>query len=155
VASYRTMTEQAVDMVSKEGRRVFLVAKDQKGISQLYDMIMASGRVPARKVYKMEESSMITLTPELVNGNKVPDYHIVIGKINRSLGFSLTTCDTLIMSVYPSNVATRIQVEHRLVRSGNLHKQVNIVTVHAGLLLRMMAEHTHANSFVNALQSMF
>lgn len=149
---YGRMSTEAVER-ARAGRRVLLVAKDQAGIDALHAQVLALA--PQMPVYRMQAGEMITLSPEAVETKQVPDYQVVIVDIRHSLGYTCTTCDTLISSVYPSNLATRIQIEGRLLRIGNRHPQVQVLTVFSGLLFRILMDHSNTASLIKALESLF
>lgn len=153
-ACYTQMVNEAVARYD-QGRRVFLVAKDQAGIDQLYQLLWSSGRVPSADIFRMQNGHMVTLTPAAVALRQVHDFRIVIADIRHSLGYTLTTLDTMFRCPYPSNLSTTIQIEGRLLRLGSPHQQVEIKIFYAGLLQRMLDSHQYAHSVLRSLQSMF
>ncbi len=57
----------------------------------------------------------------------------------------------MITGVYPSNQATRTQLEGRINRIGSGHKLLKYVTVHAGILTYILEHHNQAKSLQIAL----
>lgn len=155
---YEAMVKEAMRRIllpRPNKHRVFIVARDQAGINEIHQLLLQTGKIDPADIYAMQAGNMITLTPIALQQKKIHDFKIVIGDIRHSLGFSLTTCDTLLRSVYPSNLSTVIQIEGRLLRLGNAHPSVDIQVFYAGLLERMLTDHQYAQSVMNALSSLF
>lgn len=155
---YKAMVKEAIRRIllpRPNKHRVFIVARDQAGINEIHQLLLQTGKIDPADIYAMQAGNMITLTPIALQQKKIHDFKIVIGDIRHSLGFSLTTCDTLLRSVYPSNLSTVIQIEGRLLRLGNAHPKVDIQVFYAGFLERMLTDHQYAQSVMNALSSLF
>jgi len=60
----------------------------------------------------------------------------------------------MVSSVYPSNNATREQIEGRINRIGQKEKTIIYRIVHAGILTRILQNHNDAKSLSLALQSL-
>jgi hypothetical protein len=97
---------------------------------------------------------MIDLTPLKVINKEVPDFKVVIVPLQKAEGYNLTTLGAMISSVYPSNQATREQIEGRLNRFGNEHTKIDFVTVSCGILNIIKEKHNEAKNLSEALKSL-
>ena len=80
-----------------------------------------------------------------------PDYKVVIVPISKSEGYTLTRCNVMISSVYPSNQASRTQIEGRINRLTQNAKEVYYIIVHTGILTNILQNHNKARSLEKAL----
>lgn len=76
------------------------------------------------------------------------EYRAPLGK---SEGYTLTRLKSMVTSVYPSNNATREQIEGRVVRMGQTAKSVDFVMVHTGILTYIMQRHIDARNLAAVL----
>ena len=151
--SYEACNTEMVDQTFgwlDKGRRVMLVAKDSKHQQKLYEIILDRG-LPASDVFVLTGATgSIHLTDESVK-NGGPDYKVVIVPISKSEGYTLTRCNVMISSVYPSNQASRTQIEGRINRLTQNAKAVYYIIVHTGILTNILQNHNKARSLEKAL----
>jgi superfamily II DNA or RNA helicase len=131
---------------------VMLVAKDIKHQKRLYDKLI-NKRMKKSDIYMLESGKSIVLTDETVKNTGI-DYKVVIVPIKRAEGYTLTRLSVQITSVYPSNQATRTQIEGRINRIGQKSEQVKYIVVHCGVLTNIMNNHADAKSLELALMKM-
>mgnify|MGYP001331571356 CR=1 FL=1 len=79
---------------------------------------------------------------------------VVIVPIKRPEGYTLTRLKVLITSIYPSNQATRTQIEGRINRIGQKANVLEYRIIHAGILTNIMNNHDDAKSLEIALIKM-
>ena len=134
----------------KDGRRVMVVAKDKKQQEELKKKFQSSG-VKSKNIYVLQGGKSIHLTDETVR-NGGPDYSVVIVPISRPEGYTLTRCNVMVTSVYPSNEASRTQIEGRINRVNQNSPDVIYDVVHTGILTNILENHNKARSLVKALK---
>ena len=100
------------------------------------------------QVFVLEKSKSAYLTPL----DTESPYKFAIVPISRPEGYTLTLMDAMVTSVYPSNLATRTQIEGRINRLGQTAERVDYYTVHTGILTRILESHREARSLVKALE---
>jgi hypothetical protein len=152
-ACNREMINQTAAIL-KKGRGVMLVAKDSKHQDVLYDLLLAGTNLTPSQVFVLKGGDSIFLTDEAVKSKEVPDYRVVIVPIQKAEGYTLTHLSAMVASVYPSNNATREQIEGRINRIGQKKKKILYRIVHAGILTRILQHHNDAKSLSIALQSL-
>jgi hypothetical protein len=133
---------------------VMLVAKDARHATTLRDALVHSGQIDPAKIFLFTKKVSLNLTDDSVTAGTVPDYKIVIVPIKKASGYSLTRLKVFISSVYPSNQATRTQIEGRLNRLGQHAKSLVYRTYHIGLLTYILRNHEHAANFEAVLSSL-
>ena len=160
---WRTATEISYDACSREmvkltneyvasKRRVMVVAKDTKHQEVLKEMFLASG-VAKKHIFVLKSQDSLYLTSEEVKKPGM-DYKIVIVPIRRAEGYTLIACSVMVSSVYPSNQATRTQIEGRINRIGQKSSNVIYNVVHSGILTTIMQNHNSARSLAKALEQL-
>lgn len=77
----------------------------------------------------------------------------IITTMNYNAGYTLTKCNTMITSVYPSNEASRTQIEGRLYRLGQT-EDVNVVTFHTGILSYMLEKYKKTGNMNKVLKEL-
>ena len=117
-------------------------------------MLLKGTKLKASQVFILKGGDSIFLTNEAVKKKQVPDYRVVIVPIKKAEGYTLTHLSAMVASVYPSNNATREQIEGRINRIGQKQKTVLYRIVHAGILTRILQHHNDAKSLSLALQSL-
>ena len=75
-------------------------------------------------------------------------------ELHKSTGYSLTKLKVMITGVYPSNQATRDQLEGRIIRMGQQEKFIPIKTVHCGILTYIMENHKDARNILSIMQTL-
>ena len=149
------MVKQVNILLKNNSNRIMLVSKDIKHQQKLYNMLIKSNNKNLKKkdIYLLESGKSIVLTDETVKKTKI-DYKIVIVPIKRAEGYTLTRMNIMIRSVYPSNQATRTQIEGRINRIGQNAEEIKYMIVHVGILTNIMNNHNDAKSLELALMKM-
>ena len=125
----------------QQDRGVFLVGKDSKHIEVLKQMILAAKIVDKNDIFVIDKSNSIYLTDEAVESGIIHDYKVVIAPIRKAEGYTLTRLSALVISVYPSNKATRTQILGSIDRVSQNRDEINITIVHIGLLSVILTNH--------------
>lgn len=102
----------------------------------------------------IEGTKSIFLTDDAVNEKKEHDYKVVITTIRKSEGYTLTRLKAMVTCVYPSNNATREQIEGRINRIGQAAKTVHFRIVHCGILSYILTKHNDARNLSAVLQTL-
>ena len=142
------MAALTAKLAQPDGPGVMLVARSIAHQAQLRDAVVAAG-VPARLIVVLERGQSL----HLVDDGSCK-YRVAIVLMRRPEGFTLTAFGAMVTSVYPSNQATRTQMEGRINRLGQRRKEVTIHTVHCGLLTYILQHHATAKNMVVALQAL-
>jgi hypothetical protein len=154
---YEAATREMVRVVEeylKRGVGVFVVAKDTKRQQELRDMLVRGSSLRSKDVFLIEKGTSIFLTDEAVEKGKVPDYKVVITTIRKSEGYTLTRLGASVSSVYPSNNATREQLDGRINRIGQRAEKVEYNVVHVGILSYIMERHNDARNLSAVLSAL-
>ena len=69
-------------------------------------------------------------------------------------GYTLTTLNARFASVYPSNNATRTQLDGRIDRLGQQAPRLTHYTVHAGILTNILQRHQEARTLAELLSAL-
>ena len=146
----REMVNQIQELLA-ETKGVMLVAKDKAHQQRLHRLLIESG---ITKVFVLKGGESIHLTDASVKAKKTPDYQVVIVPIRRAEGYTLTRLKAMVTSVYPSNQATRTQIEGRINRIGQRATELEYIVVHIGILTNLMNHHADAKSLEKALEQM-
>lgn len=151
-ACTREMLARSLELI-RQGKGVMIVAKNVAHQLQLYDSLIESG-VLQRDIFLIGKGKSIYLTEEAVNEGKIHDYKAVIVPISKSEGYTLTRFQHMITSVYPSNNATREQIEGRINRLSQHAKNIYITTIHVGILTYIKNKHVDARNLSKVLQTL-
>jgi hypothetical protein len=143
---FQKMVELTNEKIEEEKKHIMVVSKNSD--NQQYFKEHINGNI-----FIIEKKDSIFLTDENVESGKVEDYDAIITTIKKSEGYTLTRCDTLISSIYPSNNATREQLEGRINRLGSNFKTVFYYYVHTGILTYILHNHNNAKSLSVALKA--
>ena len=143
------MVDRTIDAIFSDQDGVMLVARNGMHQTKLRNMLIAKG-VPDRDIFVMNKGKSLILTDKTVEEGG-PDYRVVITKMSQPEGYTLTRLNVMISSVYPSNRASRVQMEGRINRIGQ-NKEVYYVKIHTGLLTFILQRHKDAKSLEAALQ---
>lgn len=146
---YRITSNAIVDETVKEvedGKGVMVVAKSAAHQEELRAALVARG---VSNIYVLEKNKSIHLVDE-----SKEDYDVVIVPLNKSTGYSLTKLKVMITGVYPSNHATRDQLEGRIIRIGQKEKFIRFKTVHCGILTYIMENHKDARNLMSIMQTL-
>jgi hypothetical protein len=144
--SYKTCTDKMIKLTIEHiDQGVMLVAKDKEHQDTLYKKLVK--KVNPEKVLKMVDSVNLDFSD-------TSPVKVVIVPINKSEGYNLTKLSMMITCVYPSNQATRTQIEGRINRIGQVAEKLKYITVHCGTLTRILTDHNTAKNLNNALEAM-
>jgi superfamily II DNA or RNA helicase len=152
---YRVCDRKIVSQVMgflKEKKGVMVVAKDTKHQSLLKNLIISQG-IHEKDIFLLSSGKSILLTDDSVKEGQ-HDYKVVIVPIRRPEGYTLTRLKAMITGIYPSNQATRTQIEGRINRIGQRAKILQYKIVHTGILTNIMNHHDDAKSLEIALMKM-
>ena len=145
------------------GNKVFVVAENVAHQSRLKLKISSKIKINQKEknrnireneIFTITNKSSIFLTDESVKNGSCPDYKVVITPIRKAEGYTLTRMNTLISSVYPSNNATREQIEGRINRIGQSSKTVYHKTFHTGILTYILQKHKDARNLSEVLKTL-
>jgi hypothetical protein len=148
----REMIKLTMSYVTKK-LGVMLVGKNIAHINSLKDGLASAG-LKTKDIFVMNGKESIFLTDETVSEGSTPDYKVVIVPLNKSAGYTLTRMRVMITSVYPSNNATREQLEGRINRVSQHAKEIFYHTVHTGILTYVLQKHKDAQSLSLILSSL-
>jgi transcriptional antiterminator Rof (Rho-off) len=149
---YKEMVDLTYEYAIKKKIGVMLVGKDKKDCEKLQAQCIKRG-IKKRDVYLFDKE-MITLTDESVGNGSVHDYKVVIVPLKKSEGYTLTRLGCMITCVYPSNNATREQIEGRINRLGQLRSVVEYHLFTCGILTLILKKHKDAKSLSIALEAL-
>jgi hypothetical protein len=128
---------------------VFVVAANVSHAQEIADGVVRLGR-GAEEIFIVGKDRSIFLTD---TSGESP-IKVVITTVRHSTGYSLTKLGTMLTSVYPSNQATREQLEGRINRIGQRRTSIEIRTYHAGVLSYIHENHLNASSLSEALKAL-
>ena len=147
---YRSTDVGMVDTtLSKLKNGVFMVANDTAHQVRLRDALVSKG-VSAKSIFLIDSKSTLYLAPGSADAKR---YKVVITTVRKCEGYTLTTLQTMVTSVYASNNATREQLEGRINRPGTPYKKLYMYTVHAGILSYILERHDSARSLSEAIKA--
>ena len=147
--SYEVVTKVMIDMIRQYidlGEGVFVVAKNIAHQEEIRDGLIGKG-LPDNSISLFGKDNQITLTPEYDGPVKV-----VITTISYNAGYTLTKFRIMIQSEYPSNQATREQLEGRINRIGQISPQIRIIVLVTGILTYIHAHHENARTLSEAMR---
>lgn len=150
--SQRMVIETIQRVKNKKG--VFLVAKDYKHQVSLYNLLLDSGKIQKEDIFLIQGQSSLYLTDDTVLNQGAHDYKVVITTLNKSTGYTLSRLKAMVTCVYPSNAATREQIEGRINRLGQSAKEIEIVTVMCGVLENIFQKHKNAKNLISILETL-
>ena len=128
--------------VLDEEPNVFVIALNKEMQEWLSNKFEEQGY----KTFKITGNNSINMTP-----GTHEDIKVVITTMQHSAGYNLTAIKTMIQGVYFSNQATRTQLIGRLIRMGQLSSEVDIITVHCGILSYTLKHYEDTRSLEKAL----
>ncbi|KNC99443.1 uncharacterized protein SPPG_05683 [Spizellomyces punctatus DAOM BR117] len=140
---------------------VFLEAKDEQHQNELIAALVRESRkrddvrvLTEGDIFKITGGASLHLTDKTVALGEVKDYPIVITTTRKSAGYTLSRLKAFVSLVYPSNLATRLQLAGRLNRLSQAAKELDYYKVHIGLLTSILHYHDQAASIDKALKDM-
>lgn len=131
---------------------VMLVAKNAQHQDILEKLLIKKGVSPV-DIYKLLGDGSIHFTDDTVKSGTTPDYKVVIVPLSKSEGYTLTRLGAMVTCVYPSNQATRQQLEGRINRLSQHRKKIYYKTLHTGILTYVLQKHNNAASLEAVLQN--
>ena len=143
----REMVKEVRSYVLEKGEIVFLLAKSKAHQEKLKSMLTADKKIRRKEVFLIDKENSITLKPETKTKIKV-----VITTLLNVTGFTLTKIHTCVTAVYASNESTRYQFICRLDRIGQKSPEINVVSVHAGILTYLLSNYAKVRSFAKSLK---
>ena len=154
--SYRAATREMVNQVRHllVHGGVFVVTHTVDHMDEVHRLLLQKGVVRARDVFCLDKTNSILLTDDAVAAGKTRDYKVVLTTVRKCEGYTLTRLKSMVTSVYPSNNATREQIEGRINRIGQKAKELHIRTVHCGILTFILQHHKDARSLSQVLQTL-
>ena len=151
-ASMTRMSSLTAELV-EDGNGVMVVAKDVAQQGELKDLIIEAGVNP-RDIFVLGSGESIVLDDTSVESGDIHDYRVVIVRIRKAEGYTLTRLNCMVSSAYPSNNATREQMEGRIDRQGQTADRLWYYTVYTGLLRNLFENHISAKNLSVALASL-
>lgn len=132
------MINKVRELVAKD-RGVMLVCKDNKHREYM------AGRLNGLRVHVM-------IQPIVYDYDSNNKYDVVLVTVKQAEGYTLTRLTAMVTCVYPSNDATRQQLEGRINRISQRAKKVDYYTYHAGMLSNLYEVHANARAITDALK---
>jgi superfamily II DNA or RNA helicase len=151
---YKVCDKKMVEMCGEflsENKRVMLVSRNTKHQNELQEMLRKKG---ITNVYLLQKDESIFITDETVESGETPNYDVVIVPQRRSEGYTLTRMRVMITGVYPSNNATREQLEGRINRLSQHAKVIHYRKVHCGILTYVLERHWKASCLSAVLSAL-
>jgi superfamily II DNA or RNA helicase len=158
----RKLISETYRMLSSK-HRVFLVAKDVEHQKTLHEELLdythiseegKTFRLRKKDIFLISSGESIFLTQETVSSGQTLPYRVVITTIRHVEGYTLTYMDTMITGVYPSNNATREQLEGRINRIGQTSETLYYITVHCGILTYIFQHHRDSRNLSAVLSTL-
>eukprot|EP01134_Creolimax_fragrantissima_P002103 CFRG2103T1 len=154
-ACTRVMIKETKRLVLEENEGVMLVAKDASHQARLIELLVGGNgsngdTISRKRVFAITGQESINYTPL----TKKLQYDVVITTMRHVEGYSLTALRHMVTCVYPSNNASREQIEGRMVRVGQPSPTVFFHLVCSGLLYNILRSHEDARSLSDVLKSL-
>lgn len=137
----------------REKKGTMLVARNTRHQERLRELLIDGG-LKSKDIFLLQKNDSIYMTDESVKKGITPDYRVVITTLNKSEGYTLTRLQVMITGVYPSNQATREQLEGRINRLSQYARIVYYRTVHTGILTFVLKRHRDASSLSAVFSSL-
>lgn len=161
VAAERAMVARAISLIQR-GDKVFVLARNKERAVDVAEQIAVADVGPVRVLVEgsslgcrnLDYGSSIQLTPERVREGQEKDYVAVVAPLSHVTGYSLSTLDVMLTSVYPSSQATRTQSEGRINRLGATPRHLIYEKIVVGILRQILDNHEYAKNLESALMSL-
>ncbi len=157
-ACTRMMVKQIDKLLKKliplKNGGVMVVAKDSTHQQELLEGCIEDININRKDIFVMEKGASINLTDTTVKEKKVRDYFVVIVTIRQAEGYNLSRLKAMVTSVYPSNEATRTQIEGRINRKGQMAEKLKYYVVQVGILAYIYQHHRSARSFNKIMEQL-
>ena len=137
------IVELALSLI-EDGVPVFIVAKDITSQQYIADSLAENG---ITAVHIITASDPVDYKP-----TSRPKLDAIITTARHSTGYTITGMNTMITSVYFSSQASREQLDMRMNRIGQPSKILTYITVHCGILTRVMERYDRIKSIVDAMK---
>jgi len=131
----------------------FIVTRNYKHLIKLYNQLI-DNNIFEEDIFLIDKDNTLYFTDETVEKNITPDYKFVLTTLNNSTGYTLTRLNKMITGVYPSNNATREQLEGRINRVSQNSNSVEYITVHCGILTYIYQKHKYTKSLSLVLKEL-
>lgn len=146
---YRVVTRGMIDDLLQ--KRSFVVAKDRNHQTVIVNQLVSRG-IPISDIFVIGNGNSIFFTDETVDAKITPDYRYVITTQQYSSGYTLTRLSHMTTSVYPSNQATREQLDGRINRIGQKAKTLEYTIYHTGLLTHTLQRYNDAKNLSDVMK---
>ena len=147
------MLDETYEFVNKN-IGVMVIVRNTKHQQKLYDSFCKDGIVKKSDIYLMTGNNSIFLTPDDIAKGNCHDYKIVIVTKDLAEGYTLISLGAQVSCVYFSNEATRVQLEGRINRIGQLADTIYYRIIHAGLLTYTLERYGKSRSLHLAIKSL-
>ena len=147
------IVEVTMEFVTQKKIGVMVVARNYKHQERLGKMMIEAG-LKSRDLHLLKSGESLFMTDESVKKKLTPDYRVVIVPQQLSSGYTLTRMKAMVNGVYPSNAATRTQLEGRINRLTQQAKIIYYRTVHVGILTHVLKKHNDAASIQAVLTAL-
>lgn len=132
---------------------LFVVTRNKRHLLNMYNLLLEVG-IEEKDVFLIQKDSALYFTDETVERKLTHDYKFVLTTLNNSTGYTVTRLSKMITSVYPSNNATREQLEGRINRVSQNSDSVEYITIHCGILSYIYHKHRYAKSLSLVLKEL-
>lgn len=144
-SSMRAMIEQTLKYLSLK-RCVLLVARNIEDQKRMQRILIERG---------IHEDSIVLITKDtsIVLTEEDEKYQVAITTIHHTTGYTAVKMNVLITSVYFTDEATRIQLVGRIHRVSQKRNEIDVVTIHTGILTRILDRYEQGRNMIAALKS--
>lgn len=129
----------------------FIVAKDRAHQSLIVDELVKHG-IRLDDIFVISNGKSIFFTDETVESGVTPDYRFVVTTQSYSSGYTLTRLNRMVTGVYPSNQATREQLDGRINRIGQKSPVLEYKIYHTGLLTHTLQRYNDAKNLSDVIK---
>lgn len=147
----RGMINDVLHSPDSSKSRAFIVAKDKAHQSEIVSLLVKKG-VPSHQIFQISKGNSIFFTDESVEAGVTPDYRFVVTTQRYSSGYTLTRLNVMVTGVYPSNQATREQLDGRINRIGQRSSIVTYKIYHTGLLTYTLQRYKDAKNLSDVMK---
>lgn len=129
IACYTVILENMLYLIKglvNKGEGCFVVLKDIKMLKLLETKLIHAGIL---NIFSIGKDNLINY-----DNSCNLSYAVILTTMSYSVGYSVIKMRIMITSVYFSNESTRSQMQSRIVRYNQLHPEVTIITLTAGIL---------------------
>ena len=147
----KVVDETMAFIADKKG--VMVVVRNYKHQERLKEMFLKAG-LKEKDMYLLKGGESLFMTDTAVKNKTIPDYKAVLIPLQLSMGYTLTRLKAMVSGVYPSNNATREQLEGRINRITQTAKTIHYRIVHVGILTHVLRKHNDASSISSVLSAL-